>query len=460
MNSTDTLNQTRGVLRGRPFVQPAFDERLLERILSQSNLHEAFQHVKSNKGAPGVDEVTVGDFYEWVKDRWPIIIRSLREGTYRPSPVLRCEIPKDNGTTRKLGIPTVLDRTIQQAVAQVIGPLFDFYFSESSYGFRPRRNCHQAVRKVRSFIEEGYRIAVDVDLEKYFDTVNHDLLMERLGRRIRDKRVLRLIKTFLCSGVEIQTKIPSKQGRGGYKAKTIKTVEATVEGVPQGGPLSPLLANIMLDDFDKELEHRGHKFARYADDFIIMVKTQRAGERVLVNVTKLLKKSFKLTVNEAKSQVVSSNKCSFLGFTFKGKQIRWTEKSYDKFRQEIRRLTSRTWGVSMEFRLMKLRRYIVGWMGYYSLSEYYTPVNNIDSWIRRRIRMCYLKMWGRPKTTIRRLISLGVSRDDSVCLAVSRKSWACKSKTFAINLGLNDAYLKEQGLVSVRERWIKFHYPT
>jgi len=301
-------------------VQPSFNENLLERILSRDNLHEAFKRVEFNKGAPGVDGVGVHDFREWAEDHWSGILRSLVDGSYRPSPVLRCEIPKDNGTMRKLGIPTVLDRTIQQAISQVINPTFDECFSESSFGFRPARNCHQAVRKIRSYISEGFRIAVDVDLEKYFDTVNHDLLMERLGRRIRDKRVLKLIKTFLCSGVEIRTMIPAKQGRGGYKAKVIKQVEPTDKGVPQGGPLSPLLANIMLDDFDKELEYRGHKFARYADDFIIVVKSQRAGERVLCNVTKLLKKTFKLTVNEAKSQVVPTNKCSFLGFTFWGKK--------------------------------------------------------------------------------------------------------------------------------------------
>ena len=459
MDSTSTLNQSRGVVCGRLPLQPAFDEYLLERILSRENLYSAFERVKSNKGAPGIDGITVQKFREWVDALWPEIFQSLCDGTYTPSPVLRCEIPKDNGTMRLLGIPIVLDRTIQQAISQIINPTFDEYFSNSSYGFRPSRNCHQAVRKVRDYIADGYRIAVDVDLEKYFDTVNHDLLMERLGRRIRDKRVLKLIKSFLISGVEIRTKIPAKQGRGGYKAKVIKHVEATTCGVPQGGPLSPLLANIMLDDFDKELENRGHKFARYADDFIILVKSKRAGERVLANVTKLLKKTFKLTVNETKSQVVPTNECSFLGFTFKGKKIRWTEKSYGKFIKRLKELTSRTWGVSMEHRMFKLAEYIRGWMGYYRLSEYYTPIPDLESWLRRRIRMCYLKQWGRMKTIVRRLLALGVPIQQAVGLGRSRKKWWGRSKNPVINKALSNKYLADQGLISIKDLWVAFHYP-
>jgi RNA-directed DNA polymerase len=459
MSSTTVSNQPRGAECRRLSDQLSFDENLLERILSRENLYEAFRRVKSNKGAPGVDGITVQEFREWVDPLWSGIFQSLRDGTYKPSPVLRCEIPKDNGKMRLLGIPTVLDRTIQQAISQIINPSFDEYFSNSSYGFRPFRNCHQAVRQVRSYIEDGYRIAVDVDLERYFDTVNHDLLMERLGRRIRDKRVLKLIKSFLLSGVEIRTKIPAKQGRGGYKAKIIKQIQPSLEGVPQGGPLSPLLANIMLDDFDKELEKRGHKFARYADDFIIVVKSKRAGERVLANVTKLLKKTFKLTVNEAKSQVVPTNLCSFLGFTFKGKKIRWTEKSYGKFIQRLKELTSRTWGVSMEYRFEKLAEYIRGWMGYYRLSEYYLPIDGIDSWLRRRIRMCYLKMWGRMKTIVRKLLALGVSVPEAVGLGRSRKKWWGRSKNPVINKALSDKYLANQGLISIKDLWVQFHYP-
>jgi RNA-directed DNA polymerase len=453
------LNQSRGVVCGCLPQQPSFNENLLERILSQENLHDAFRRVRSNKGAPGVDGVTVQKFREWVDPLWPKILQSLRDGTYTPSPVLRCEIPKNDGSMRLLGIPTVLDRTIQQAISQIINPTFDEYFSNSSYGFRPARNCHQAVRKVRDYIVDGYRIAVDVDLEKYFDTVNHDLLMERLGRRIRDKRVLRLIKSFLISGVEIRTKIPAKQGRGGYKAKVIKDVKSTLCGVPQGGPLSPLLANIMLDDFDKELEKRGHRFARYADDFIILVKSKRAGERVLANVTKLLKKTFKLTVNEAKSQVVPTNKCSFLGSTFYGNKIRWTEKSYSKFINRLKELTSRTWGVSMEYRLYKLVEYIQGWMGYYRLSEYYKPLPDLDSWLRRRIRMCYLKQWGRMKTIVRRLLALGVPVPQAVGLGRSRKKWWGRSMNPVINKALNNKYLADQGLISIKDLWVEFHYP-
>ena len=469
MDSTHTMNQTRGVPCWRAFVQPSFDEHLLERILSPDNLRDAFERVESNKGAPGVDGMKVEDFREWAKEHWPGIVQSIRDGSYVPSPVRRKEIPKDRcknpkyrkgpkrqsrnaprrkdvcrnkGKMRRLGIPTVLDRTIQQAISQVLTPMFDPTFSQFSYGFRPCRSAHQAVKQIQSYIREGYNIAVDVDLEKFFDLVNHDLLMERLSRRIKDKRVLKLIGLYLKAGVMV--------GR---------VFEDVSTGVPQGGPLSPLLANIMLDDFDKELESRGHKFARYADDFIILVKSKRAGERVMTSITRFLNKKLKLSVNTEKSQVVTTNECSFLGFTFKGEQIRWTEKSYQKFRWRIRQLTSRTWGTSMKERLKKLQQYINGWMGYYRLSEYYAPIAEIDKWIRRRIRMCFLKMWKRPRTTMRKLIKLGVSIPNAVGLGRSRKKWIRRSNNPTINKALNNNYLTAIGLVSVRDRWIKFHYP-
>ena len=470
MDSANTMNQTRGVPCWRPPVQPSFDEHLLERILDPGNLREAFERVEANKGAPGIDGMKVEDFREWAKEDWPGIVQSIRDGSYAPSPVRRTEIPKDNGSKnpkyrkgpkrkgrnapprrrdvsrrkgkmRRLGIPTVLDRTIQQAISQVLTPIFDPLFSKFSYGFRPCRSAHQAVKQLQSYIREGYKIAVDVDLEKFFDTVNHDLLMERLSRRIKDKRVLKLIGKYLKAGIMV--------GRIYEDAET---------GVPQGGPLSPLLANIMLDDFDKELESRGHKFVRYADDFIIVVKSQRAGERVMESITRFLNKKLKLKINTEKSQVVTTNNCSFLGFTFKGTKIYWTEKSYQKFRWRIRQITSRTWGISMKERLKVLRQYVNGWMGYYRLAEHYSPIPRIDQWIRRRIRMCFLKMWKRPRPIMRKLIGLGVSIPNAVGLGRSRKSWARKSNNPTINKALNNDYLKSLGLVSVRDQWIKYHH--
>ena len=440
-DSTDTMNQSRGVACGRDSMGLPFNDNLLERILSSANLHAAFKRVAANQGSAGVDGISIADFREWAKGTWPEIRRALFDGTYVPSPIRRREIRKENGGTRKLGIPTVMDRVIQQAISQVLTGIFDPEFSELSFGFRPKRSAHQAVLQLRESVREGYRVAVDVDLEKFFDTVNHDLVMSRLSRKVNDLRVLKLIGRYLRAPVEVNGKL-----------------QPTREGVPQGGPLSPLLANIMLDDFDKELEVRGHRFARYADDFIILVKSRLAGERVMRSVRNYLQRRLKLKVNEEKSQVVPTCRCSFLGFTFHGAKILWTQKAFDGFKKELRRLTRRTWGVSMQYRLMKLRQYIQGWMGYYGLSENYSPIKGLDSWLRRRIRMCYLKMWGRPRTTIRRLLSLGCSIQSAVGLGRSSKSWIRKSKNPTINWALGNRYLASQGLISIKDQWVAFHY--
>ncbi len=281
-------------------------DNLLEIVLSEFNLDRAWKQVKANRGAPGVDGITIEQFPEIFREQWDALRTELMEGSYQPSPVRRVEIEKSDGGVRLLGIPRVLDRVIQQAIAQVISRVFEPTFSDHSYGFRPKRSAHQAVYRLQDSIQQGYRIAVDLDLSKFFDRVNHDILMNRLSRRIKDKRVLRLIGKYLRAGVMIENRLL-----------------ATREGVPQGGPLSPLLANIVLDDLDKELEKRGHHFARYADDFTILVKSQRAGLRVKESVARFLKKKLKLVVNESKSQVVATHQCSFLGFTFKGTKIRW-----------------------------------------------------------------------------------------------------------------------------------------
>src|SRR3990170_7773567 len=302
----------------------------VEYVVKRDNMLSAWKQVKANKGAPGIDGITIEEFTEYAHENWKGIKTSLLDGTYRPHPVKRVEIPKDNGGTRNLGIPVVMDRVIQQAITQVLTPVFDPHFSESSFGFRPGRSAHQAVRKVLKDIREGYRYAVDIDLEKLFDTVDHDVLMSRVSRRVKDKGLLRLIGRYLRTGVVVNGRL-----------------NQTAKGVPQGGPLSPLLSNILLDDLDKELEKRGHRFARYADDLIILVKSKRAGERVMESISQFLERKLKVKVNRDKSKVVKAEESSFLGFTFTRKRLTVSEKSSKRFKSELRRLTGRSWGVSM-----------------------------------------------------------------------------------------------------------------
>jgi RNA-directed DNA polymerase len=436
------MNPIGGVFSWDSIGKPALKEDMVQEVLSRENMLKAWKQVKANKGAAGVDGMTISEFPEFARNHWKSIRNQLMEESYKPKPVKRVEIPKPDGGKRPLGIPTVTDRVIQQAIAQVLTPLFDPTFSESSYGFRPNRSAHDAVRKVRQYIKQGYKYAVDIDLSKFFDRVNHDLLMQRLSRRIKDKSLLRLIDRYLRAGVEVDGQ-----------------VEPTSKGVPQGGPLSPLLSNIVLDELDRELEKRGHRFVRYADDFIILVKSQRAGERVMQSIKRFLLKKLKLRVNEKKSRVVKSNGSSFLGFTFKGKSIRWSEKSLAEFKRQIRRLTGRSWGVSMCYRLRKLADYIRGWMGYYGLSEYYRPVPEIDHWLRRRIRMCYWKQWRRCRKRVRELLKLGCFKRQAIMTALSRKSYWHISKTLATQSGMTNQWLKKQGLISIKELWVSFHYP-
>ena len=343
MSSHDMKNPNGEVNMGHVMESPDPNDHLLERILSRENMLKAWKRVKANKGAPGIDGKSIEEFPEFARNHWDNIRESLLAGTYQPLPVRRVEIPKATGGTRPLGIPTVLDRLIQQAIYQVMMPIFDPNFSDHSYGFRPGRSAHNAVYQIREYIQEGYRVAVDMDLSKFFDTVNHDVLMHRVARKVRDKRVLRLIGKYLRAGVMVNGRL-----------------QATRKGVPQGGPLSPLLANILLDDLDKELERRGHRFVRYADDFIILVKSQRAGERVMASVQRFLERKLKLEVNQDKSQVASTNQTDFLGFTFKGTKIRWSDKAFVEFKRRIKELTGRSWFASMEYRLDKLAQYIRG----------------------------------------------------------------------------------------------------
>ena len=443
MSFQDTANPTGGMSLERVMDPPSPEQHLLERILSPENMGMAWKREKANQGAPGVDGITIEQFPDHTRPLWAEIRASLETGRYRPQPVLRVEIPKPTGGVRPLGIPTVLDRLIQQAIAQNLTPIFDPEFSESSFGFRPNRSAHQAVRQLREYLRQGYRIAVDMDLSKFFDTVQHDRLMTCVGRKVRDKRVLALIGRYLRAGVEVNGRL-----------------EKTRRGVPQGGPLSPLLANILLDHLDKELEKRSHKFVRYADDFVILVKSQRAGERVMESVRKYLTHRLKLTVNEDKSQVAPTDRISFLGFVFKGTKILWSDKAYREFRRRVKKYTGRSWFVSMEYRIDKLSTYVRGWMGYFGISEGYHDIPEIDGWIRRRVRLCYWKQWRRCRTKVRELTRLGTDLGTVIRAGMNRNGPWAMARRLAAHTGLTNQWLKDQGLVSVKELWVKIHYPA
>jgi len=437
------MNPVGGVSSQGSTGEPALNGNLMERILLSENMQKAWKQVKANKGAAGIDGMSITEFEEFAKTNWKNIRKELIEDKYCPMPVKRVEIPKSDGSKRKLGIPTVLDRVIEQAISQVLSPAFDMEFSYYSFGFRPKMSAHDAVKYVWKQNNPGYRYAVDIDLQKFFDTVNHDLLMCLLKQRINDSILLRLINRYLKAGVEVNGK-----------------VAATHKGVPQGSPLSPLLSNIVLDVLDKELEKRGHKFARYADDLIILVKSQRAAARVMASIKRFIKKRLRLEVNESKSVIVQTEKCTFLGFTFPKKNIRWSDKSLAEFKRQIRILTGRSWGVSMSYRLQKLFEYIRGWMSYYRLSGYYRPIPELEQWIRRRIRMCYWKQWHKCRKRVKELLKPGCSKRQAIMTGLSRKSYWHISKTYATQLGMTNKWLKEQGLISIRDLWIAFHYPA
>jgi RNA-directed DNA polymerase len=443
MSSHNTKNSKEGVNMRRVIETPNPKVHLLERILSRENMQRAWKRVKANKGVPGIDNISIDAFPDFARENWYAIRESLSDGSFQPLPVKRVEIPKQSGGTRPLGIPTVTDRLIQQAISQVLTPIFDPEFSEASYGFRPGRSAHDALYKAREYIKEGYRIAVDMDLSKFFDTVNHDVLMHRVARKIKDKRVLRLIGKYLRAGVVVN-------GRQ----------QVTRKGVPQGGPLSPLLANILLDDLDKELEKRGHKFVRYADDFLVFVRSHRAGARVSRSIERFLNRRLKLKVNEKKSRVAKTDDTDFLGFTFKGTKIRWSDKAFQQLKWRIKRLTGRSWFVSMEYRMKKLAQYLRGWMNYFGISEYYRLIPEIDHWLRRRIRMCYWKQWRYVRTRVRNLLKMGTHPNVAIPMSFSRKGpWKC-ARTLATQTGMTNQWLKDQGLLSVKELWVNIHYPT
>ena len=420
------------------------DVAVWEAVFEKENLRTALKRVESNKGAAGIDGMEVKDLSGYLKAHWKEVREALESGKYRPSPVRRVEIPKPDGGVRQLGIPTVLDRLIQQAIAQVITPMFEAVFSPYSYGFRPGRSAHQAVQKSQEYIREGYDWVVDIDLEKFFDRVNHDMLMARVARVLKDKRVLKLIRAYLNSGVMLNG-----------------VVMDTKEGTPQGGPLSPLLSNIMLSDLDRELEGRGHKFVRYADDCNIYVKTETAGARVMESVKQYLEKKLKLKVNPKKSKVERANRVKFLGFSFfkrKGEVlIRIANRTKERFMEKVRNLTKRTRSGKLEDIVSEINRYLIGWTAYFRLADTPSVFEGLDAWVRRRLRQMLWKRWKRGTTRYRELVRLGVPPERAALGAVGTSPWRM-SLTPVINEALSNAFWQNTGLESIAKRYSKLRY--
>lgn len=417
-----------------------YGRRLLEEILDPDNMNLAYKRVKANKGSHGVDGMTLEELREYLKQNGNLLRQSILKGAYRPKPVRRVEIPKPDGGVRLLGIPTVVDRVIQQSIAQVLSPKFEREFSENSYGFRPNRNAKQAVLKCKGYIESGYTWVVDIDLAKYFDTVNHDKLMRLLSRTIKDGRVLSLIRKYLKSGVMIS----------GVKVESEK-------GCPQGGNLSPLLSNIMLNELDNELEKRGLSFCRYADDCNIYVKSRKAATRVMKSITKFIERELKLQINKEKSAVDRPWKLKFLGFSFyciKGKVgIRVHQRSVKKFKQKLKEITGRSNGKSMAQRMLKLKQLITGWVNYFSLADMVSVTRKLDEWLRRRIRMCHWKQWKKVETRHNNLIKSGIDNYKAWEYANTRKGyWRIAGSPVLSRTFTNDT-LRKLGLLSIYETY-------
>jgi len=415
---------------------------LLERIIDRNNLNQAFKRVKANKGSHGIDGMKVDELLQYLKENGDSLRQSLLEGSYKPNPVRRVEIPKSDGKKRPLGIPTAVDRVIQQAIAQVLNPIFEEKFSDCSYGFRPNRNAHQAILKCKEYMDKGYRWAIDIDLEKYFDTVNHDKLIGLVYKEVKDIRVISLIRKYLHAGV--------------MEKDVFHTSE---RGVPQGGNLSPLLSNIMLNELDKELEKRELCFCRYADDCNIYVKTRKAANRVMKSITRFIEEDLKLKVNRDKSKVDRPWKLKYLGFTFYPKKgemgISVHQNSVKKLKIKLKEITGRSNAMSIEIRATKLRKIIVGWINYFKLADMRGILNTLDKWLRRRIRLCYWKQWKKIKTKHDNLKRLGVDEYKAWEYANTRKGYWRISNSPILASTLSNKYLKEQGFVTLTEKYLQ-----
>lgn len=414
---------------------------MLEQILSPANLNAAYKRVKQNKGAGGIDEMEVESLKDYLIKEKEALVASILGGKYRPNPVRRVEIPKENGKKRQLGIPTVVDRVIQQAITQVLSPIYERQFSSHSYGFRPKRNAHQALQQCQRYITEGYTYAVDMDLEKFFDTVNQSKLIEVLSRTIKDGRVISLIHRYLQAGVIVANKF-----------------ELSRMGVPQGGPLSPLLSNIMLNELDKELENRDHRFVRYADDMLILCKSKRSAERTMENLVPYIEKKLFLKVNREKSTVAYIRKVKFLGHSFykmKGEgRLRIHVKSVVKMRSKIKELTSRSNGWGYAKRKEALRQFITGWVNYFKFADMKSLLLDTDEWYRRRLRMVFWKQWKRIRTKAANLMKLGVNKQKAWEYANTRKGYWHIANSWILSTSVTNERLKQAGYIFLTDCYL------
>lgn len=419
---------------------------LLEEILSRKNLNDAYLQVYRNKGASGVDGVTVEQLYEYLQDHKEQLLEQIRTRKYQPQPVRRVQIPKDNGKMRNLGIPAVIDRVIQQAIAQVLSPIYEQQFSDSSYGFRPNRSCEMAIIRSLELINDGYDWIVDIDLERFFDTVHHDRLMNIISRTIKDGDVISLIRKFLVSGVMIQ---------GKYEDTTI--------GTPQGGNLSPLLSNIMLNELDKELEARGLNFVRYADDCIIFVGSKKAAKRVMESITTFIEKKLGLIVNVTKSKIAKPNEIKFLGFGyyFDIKANKYKPKphlkSIQKLQRKIKHLTKRSWSVDLDYRFLKLKQLLIGWINYFRVANMKKFLSNLDPNIRRKTRVLIWKQWKKVKTKYKALRQLGINHNDALATANARRGYYHVAHTRVLEKAISIERLEKRGLVTSLDHYLKVH---